>query len=123
MPSTGVKMTREKFFREVSALALELPRAVYYNFAAAAQDFVCHLESQIPRWRSVERDGLPKEGDCLLRMNDSDGNLCVGYWRPRHQTWMVGDFDVCPGRDVTHYLPVSELLALLDLPKPREEQP
>lgn len=105
-------MTREKFFREVSALALELPRAVYYNFAAAAQDFVCHLESQIPRWRSVERDRLPERGRHFDTLIFDDERIIPAEWYGKRMVELVGGRD---NNSFTHWLPLS------DLPEPTEE--
>lgn len=115
-------MTREEFFKAVSALGLELPKQVYDEFAAIAQTYVDQLEKQIPRWRSVEKDGLPREARVALVTKTDWLYPVSAYWMmfDAKVVWLRQlegpEDEVVEGEHVelkeppTHYLPLSDLL-------------
>lgn len=122
-------MTREEFETKFAVLCLGGDFKKHKELKALVHAFIEQLEKQIPKWRSVERDGLPgdegDEGDCLIyspRWESSEGycfdDAEVAVWCESRRRW-EGPNGVYwePTIQVTHWLP------LLDLPEPREEQP
>lgn len=110
-------MTREEFETKFAVLCLGGDFKKHKELKALVHTFFEQLEKQIPRWRSVEKDGLPeKSGPCFIYSPrwQSVGAHCledaaVSNWNAKSGRWEEPFDVVWLPSEVTHWLPLSDL--------------